>query len=458
MIENPRLKMTDSELPGFYRLPMPQRRELVAEIVGLDPQQQKVLSGVSGLSVEQADQMVENALGVFGLPVGLCANLRVNGRDRLVPMCVEEPSVVAAASHAAKLLRGGAGIVAEVSEPLMIGQVQLMDVPDLAAARAAIHGARDELLSRANSNHPRLLAAGGGARDLEIELLEPMECDDPLGPMLVVHLVVDVQDAMGANSINTMCETLADRLAELSGGRACLRILSNLTDRRVVRVTGRAPVDAIGGKSRLSSEAIARGIEEASVFAERDPYRAATHNKGIMNGVDAVLVAFGQDFRAVEAGAHAFAAREGDTRLWPDGGFVAITSSVRWRSRWPSASLVAWPRFIPTCRSTSALPRSSRLRSWPRSRPLWGSRRTWARCGRWLQRVSNTVTCGCMLVTSRQRLEPPETRSKRLQRPSPMAAASISGPLKMCWRVFVAKPRLEMVVKSLAYVGGKRAR
>jgi hydroxymethylglutaryl-CoA reductase len=322
MIEKPRLKMTESELPGFYRLPIAERRSRVAQLAGLDRTQQQVLSGAQGLSTEQADQMVENALGVFGLPVGLCANLRINGRDRLVPMCVEEPSVVAAASHAAKLLRGGAGIRADVSDPLMIGQVQLLDVPDFAAAREAIMAARDELLSRANSNHPRLLAAGGGARDIELERLEPMSHDDPLGPMMIVHLIVDVRDAMGANAINTMCETLADRLAELSGGRACLRILSNLSDRRTVKVTGKVPISALGGKSSVSSESIARGIEEASVFAERDPYRAATHNKGIMNGVDAVLLAFGQDFRAVEAGAHAFASRNG-----------RYTAMARWRRR-----------------------------------------------------------------------------------------------------------------------------
>lgn len=327
-----------SELPGFYRLSLAERRARVGELCGLDEAALKVLAG-NGLSAEQADRMVENALGVLGVPIGLCANLRVNSRDRLVPMAIEEPSVIAAASNAAKLLRGGSGIATEVSPALMIGQVQLLDVRDPTSAETAIARAKDELLAKANSAHPRLVGAGGGACDVEVHRLPPLDADDPVGPMLVVHIVVDVRDAMGANSINAMCERLAPRLEDLAGGRARLRILSNLTDRRTVRVRGVVPYATLerrGGSDRGGSDRggdrrergaadgreLARGIEEASVFAERDPYRAATHNKGIMNGVDAVLLAFGQDWRAVEAGAHAFAARSG-----------RYTALARWRVR-----------------------------------------------------------------------------------------------------------------------------
>ena len=313
-------RMTDSRLPGFYRLSIEQRRARTAELAGLDASDMAVLSGELGLNAEQADRMIENALGVLGVPVGLCAYLQLDGVDRLVLMAIEEPSVVAAASHAAKLLRAGGGVSSSVTEPLMVGQVQLLDVPDVAAACAAIDGARAELLALADSQHARLVRAGGGARAVKTVVLPPLDTDDPLGTMLVVHLTVDVREAMGANSINSMCETIAPRLEALSGGRARLRILSNLADQRTVTVRGAVPLAALEGKGCDCPRELAEGIVEASVFAERDPYRAATHNKGIMNGVDAVLLAFGQDFRAVEAGAHAYAARGG-----------RYTALARWR-------------------------------------------------------------------------------------------------------------------------------
>lgn len=300
-----------SELSGFYRLDIDERRTRIAEMTGLSAADLLVLSGVQGLTDIQADRMVENALGVMGLPLGLCVNLCVNGKDWLVPMATEEPSVVAAASHAAKLLRAGGGIHAETSPAHMIGQIQLLDVADESTARDAILNAREELLHLANHAHCTLIAVGGGAIDLEVHTLNPTGPDDPVGKMLIVHLVVDVREAMGANIINSMCERLAPKLSKLTGGRVGLRILSNLTDRRTARVSGSVPFEALEGKGCGSPEELARGIEEASVFAERDPYRAATHNKGIMNGVDAVLLAFGQDWRAVEAGAHAYAARQG---------------------------------------------------------------------------------------------------------------------------------------------------
>jgi len=314
--------MIDSELRNFYKLSLAERRRRLAVVAGLTDAELRVLSGERGLSGEQADRMVENALGVIAMPLGLCANLKLDGADRLVAMATEEPSVVAAASHGAKLLRAGGGLTSETSPPHMIGQVQLLDVPDAESASAAILGARAELLAAANEGHERLRAAGGGALDVEVHHLPRIEADDPVGAMLVVHLVVDVRDAMGANVVNAMCERLAARLAALTGGRVRLRILSNLSDRRRVVVSGAVPFTALEGKGCTCPEELARGIEEASVFAERDPYRAATHNKGIMNGVDAVLCAFGQDWRAVEAGAHAFAARGG-----------RYTALARWRVR-----------------------------------------------------------------------------------------------------------------------------
>ncbi len=299
-----------SELPGFYRLSMRDRRARIAALTGLDERDVSLLAPGTGLGEEHAERMVENALGVHGLPLGVCVNMRLDGREVLIPMAIEEPSVIAAASYAAKLLRAGGGVVSEVSEPICIGQIQVLDVPDLEAAERALDAASAELIEKANAGHPSLVAAGGGAIALEVRHL-PRENGDPCGPMLVVHLHVDVRDAMGANAINSMCERLAPRVSELTGGRVGLRILSNLTDRRVVRVTGRVPFAALDGQGAESGADLASRIEEASVFAERDPYRACTHNKGIMNGVDAVLIALGQDFRAVEAGAHAYAARTG---------------------------------------------------------------------------------------------------------------------------------------------------
>lgn len=305
-----------SELSGFHKLTLDDRRTRLAELVGLSERDLDMLSSDGGLSDEQANRMVENVLGVMSLPLGLCVNLRIDGRDRLVPMSIEEPSVVAAASFASKLLRAGGGVTCDVSPAHMIGQVQLLDVPDPRRAEAAVLDAKHELLSDANAGHPSLVAAGGGALDLEIRHLPAFDgaedgFSDPCGPMMIVHVVADVRDAMGANAINTMCERLAPRLCELTGGRDGLKILSNLTDRRMVVARGRVPLSALEGRGGASPLELARGIEEASVFAERDPYRACTHNKGIMNGVDAVLVAFGQDWRAVEAGAHAYASRAG---------------------------------------------------------------------------------------------------------------------------------------------------
>jgi hydroxymethylglutaryl-CoA reductase len=299
-----------SSLPGFYRMELGERIRRFAALTGLSEIEIAALSSEGGLSDKDADHMAENVVGVFALPLGLCVNLSVDGRDRIVPMVVEEPSVIAAASHAAKLLREGGGITSEVAPSHMVGQIQVLDVRDPDRFRDALALHKTRLLALANEGQPVLVKVGGGALDLELRCLPPLGPDDPVGTMWIVHLVVDVCDAMGANMINTMCERLAPEIAELSGGRVNLRILSNLADRRTVTVSGRVPFSSLG-KTAQEGERLARSIEEASVFAERDPYRAATHNKGIMNGVDAVLVALGQDWRAVEAGAHSFAAKDG---------------------------------------------------------------------------------------------------------------------------------------------------
>jgi hydroxymethylglutaryl-CoA reductase len=303
-----------TELAGLYRLPLRERHELLSRLLGLDMSELGDSSSRFALRPDQADAMVENAIGVLGVPLGLCVNLRVDERDLIVPMATEEPSVIAAASNAAKRLRAGGGIRSEVKPPIMDGQIQILDVPDRKMAETLIEQAKAELIARANDKHQRIVAAGGGARDIEVRHLEPTGPDDPLPPMLIVHLLVDVQDAMGANLVNSMCEDIAPEIERLTGGRVRLRIMSNLCDRRVVTVRGLVPFSELDGKDGASGADIARGIMEASVFAERDPHRATTHNKGIMNGVDAVLLAFGQDWRAVEAGAHAYAARTGRYR------------------------------------------------------------------------------------------------------------------------------------------------
>ena len=294
-----------SRLPGFYKVTVAERRALVSDVTGMDPREiERALDG-GGIDAETADKFVENVLGTYALPYGVALNVRVNGHDHVVPMVVEEPSVVAAASNAAKMVREGGGFIGEVDAPLMISQIQITHVGDRDLAKKRIEAAKAEILALADRSIPGLLARGGGARDLEVRLL-----GTPEDQMIVVHVIVDCRDAMGANLVNTVAEAVADRLAALAEGRFGLRILTNLCDKRCVRVTCRVPKEALATDD-MSGEAVLEGILNASRFAELDPYRAATHNKGIMNGVDAVVIATGNDWRAVEAGAHAFAARSG---------------------------------------------------------------------------------------------------------------------------------------------------
>jgi hydroxymethylglutaryl-CoA reductase len=295
-----------SRLPGFFNLSPAERRELLVKSSGLSQEAMEALEGTGGLEMEQADHMIENAIGVFGLPLGIATNFLVNDREVCVPMAIEEPSVIAGASFMAKLAREGGGFRARTTGSEMIAQIQVLDVPDLEAAGDSLLKNKKEILAEVDQIDPVLHQLGGGARDLEVRFLH----DTPAGSMLVVHLIIDTLDAMGANIVNTAAEKLAPRIEQLTGGRVHLRILSNLADRRLAEARCRIPCHALEWNA-YSGERVRDGIIEAWAFAAADPYRAATHNKGIMNGIDAVLIATGNDWRAVEAGAHAYAARGG---------------------------------------------------------------------------------------------------------------------------------------------------
>jgi hydroxymethylglutaryl-CoA reductase len=300
------IKETPSRLPGFYNLPPNERRNLIFTETDLSEDQIEALGGKNGLNLEQADHMIENAIGVFGLPLGIAVNFIVNGKDYLIPMAIEEPSVVAGASFMAKLVRQSGGFEAETIGSEMIGQIQVLDISDLESARDILLEHKEQILAEADAVDSLLLELGGGARDLEIRIFP----ETPIGPMLVVHLIFDTRDAMGANAVNTAAERLAPMIESLTGGRAHLRILSNLADRRLARSKCAIPHNVLKFNS-FEGEQVRDGIVEAWAFAAVDPYRAATHNKGIMNGIDSVLIATGNDWRAVEAGAHAYAARTG---------------------------------------------------------------------------------------------------------------------------------------------------
>jgi hydroxymethylglutaryl-CoA reductase len=295
-----------SRIPGFYNLPVSERTQRLAEAGVLDAASLVALSGLTGLERNLADHMIENVVGTYSLPLGIALNFVVNDREVLVPMVIEEPSVVAGASYMAKLARAAGGFRASADAPEMIGQMQLLDVSDLDAATAAIEKAKKELLAEVATLDPMLQKLGGGPRDLEVRRIE----ESPIGPFLVLHLIYDVRDAMGANAINTACERLAPQIEKLTGGRVHLRILSNLADRRLARAQCTIKLSELAFGD-FSADQVRDGIIEAWAFAAADPYRAATHNKGIMNGIDAVVIATGNDWRAVEAGAHAFAARSG---------------------------------------------------------------------------------------------------------------------------------------------------
>ena len=292
--------MKTSSYSGFFKLDTEARMREVAEFAGLSIAEQEVLRSADSLDMDKADHMVENVIGRFALPMGVAINFIINGKDVVIPMVTEEPSVIAACSNAAKMARAAGGFTASTSGNIMIAQIQMLRVPAPFAAKSMILEKEEEILRICNEKDPVLVSFGGGAKDVEVRIIDSAE-----GPMVIVHLLVDTLDAMGANAVNTMAETVSPYIEELTGGIAELRILSNLADRRVVRARATWKKEAVGGVE------VVEKILSAYAFAAADPYRAATHNKGIMNGIIPVVLATGNDTRAIESGAHAYAARNG---------------------------------------------------------------------------------------------------------------------------------------------------
>ncbi|MDV3292987.1 MAG: hydroxymethylglutaryl-CoA reductase, degradative [Nitrososphaerales archaeon] len=289
-----------SEIPGFYKMSMAERMNLVKKMTGLSDEEAGALANTGGLPGDVADRMIENVVGGLTIPMGVAVNFRVNEKDYLVPMALEEPSVVAAASNAAKMARVRGGFTVTNTGPVMIGQIQVIGAHDPNGARMRVMSRKAEMLKKANDQDPMLLSLGGGAKDLNVKVVSSIK-----GPMVIAELIVNTGDAMGANAVNTMAEAVAPMVEEATGGRVLLRIISNLADRRLVRATAVFEKEAMGGEEAVD------GVVYAYAFADADPYRCATHNKGIMNGVVAVGIACGQDIRALEAGAHSYASRSG---------------------------------------------------------------------------------------------------------------------------------------------------
>lgn len=295
--------MKTSEISGFYKKSPRDRLRIVKEFGDLSDDEIRIVSNPGSMKIEQVDRMIENVVGTMPLPLGIAVNFRINERDYLIPMAIEEPSVVAAASNAAKMARKRGGFHTSSTGPLMIGQIQLVGVPDPFRAKMTILANKEKILAICNEKDPILVKLGGGAKDVDVRVL-----DSSVGPMVITHLIVDCRDAMGANAVNTMAEAAAPLVESITGGRVYLRIISNLAVKRLARATGVFAREEVGG------EEVVEGILQAHAFAVVDPYRCATHNKGIMNGVDAVAIATGNDWRAIEAGAHGFAAIDGRYR------------------------------------------------------------------------------------------------------------------------------------------------
>jgi len=292
-----------SRISGFYRLSPQERLKAVKEFAGLSDEETSIIGSTGALKYEQVDRMVENVIGVMPIPLGVAVNFLINGRDYLIPMAIEEPSVIAAASNAAKMAREKGGFRTSSTGPFMRGLIQVTGVKDPYSARFAVLAEKEKIMEMANAVDPILVKFGGGCKDVEAYVK-----DTPHGPIVVVHLIVDCRDAMGANAVNTMAETVAPYIEKATGGKVYLRIISNLADRRLMRARAVFAKEAIGG------EEVVDAIIKAYEFALVDPYRAATHNKGIMNGITAVTLATGNDTRAIEAGAHAYAAITGTYR------------------------------------------------------------------------------------------------------------------------------------------------
>ena len=292
--------MKSSQISGFYRLSLDERLKVVKDFAGLTDEETSLLKTTSSLEFGLADRMIENVVGTFPIPMGIAVNFMINGKDYLVPMAIEEPSVVAAASYAAKMARSKGGFHASSTEPIMRGQIQTVRVADPYRAKMAVLEAKDEILKKANDQDPLLVSVGGGAKDLQVKVI-----DTPRGQMVITELLVNCGDAMGANAVNTMAEAVAPMIERITGGKVFLRIISNLATERLARAW------TVIGKEEVGGEEVIDGILEAYAFAAGDPYRAATHNKGILNGIIGVVIATCNDHRAIEAGAHAYAAKTG---------------------------------------------------------------------------------------------------------------------------------------------------
>ena len=286
---------SSSEVPGFYKKKPSERLDYVKKFAKLSDEETQAIGGYGALGEETANRMIENVVGTFPLPLGIAANFMVNEKEYMVPMAVEEPSVVAAATHMAKGTRETGGIKADSDDPVMIGQIQLVNLDEPFEAKKKIIEKRDEIIELANEQDPILVKFGGGCKNIEVRVL-----DSDTGPMVITHLLVDCRDAMGANAVNTMAEAVAPRLETITGGRVYLRIISNLAIYRKTRAKAVWPAEFLGG------EEVVDGIIEAFAFACADPFRVATHNKGIMNGIDPVVIATGNDWRAIESGAHTY--------------------------------------------------------------------------------------------------------------------------------------------------------
>ena len=289
-----------SVISGFYKLPPKERLAIIKDFAGLTDEEVRFLENTGSLPMDVADHMVENVIGVIPEPLGIGVNFQINGKDYLIPMATEEPSVIAAASYAAKMVRDGGGFHTSSTAPIMIGQIQVVSVAHAGYARTQVLDSKDEILKKANEQDPVLNSFGGGAKDLDARVIETS-----LGEMLIVHLYVDCRDAMGANAVNTMAEAVSPMIERITGGHVYLRIISNLAVKRMAKAWCTVPKESLGG------EAVVDGVVFASAFAAADPYRAATHNKGAMNGIIAVVLATGNDHRAIEAGGHAYAAFNG---------------------------------------------------------------------------------------------------------------------------------------------------
>jgi len=292
-----------SEISGFYKLTPAERLKVVKEFANLTDDDVRTLQSTGALPIDQANRMIENVIGVMPVTLGIAVNFLINGRDYLIPMAIEEPSVVAAAGNAAKIARVRGGFTTSSTGPVMIGQIQTAGVKDPHGARMAIFAAKNQIIEKANEQDPVLVSSGGGARDLDTKVIETQA-----GSMVITELFVDCRDAMGANAVNTMAEAVAPIIEAITGGRVYLRIISNLATKRLMRAR------AIFEKEALGGEDVVDGIIAAYAFAAADPFRCATHNKGIMNGVTAVVLATGNDTRAVESGAHAYASITGRYR------------------------------------------------------------------------------------------------------------------------------------------------